>query len=71
MFVSTRPIDAEPTRIKRLLDRLLAVRARRDAEPRWSDRWHELDAELHTIERAVFRAPIEDTATDSRLDRAG
>ena len=57
-------------RIKQLLDRLLAVRARRDAEPRWSDRWRALDAELHRIERAVFRAPIEDDATN-RLEPAG
>jgi hypothetical protein len=47
--------DREPGRIKRLLDTLLAVRARRDAEPRWSERWHALDAELHRIERAIFR----------------
>ena len=65
--MTARPSDAEPMRIKRLLDRLLAARARRDAEPRWSARWKELDSELHAIERAVFR-PGED---DARLNPAG
>jgi hypothetical protein len=63
--------DLEPARIKRLLDRLLAVRARRDAESRWSDRWLELDAEMHAIERAVFRVPVADEAGDRHLERAG
>lgn len=64
-------LDPESARIRRLLDRLLSARARRDAEPRWSDRWRALDAELHAIERAVFRAPIEDDELDARLERAG
>lgn len=65
--------DAEPTRIKRLLERLLAVRARRDAEVRWSERWHALDAEMHEIERAVFRPSEAEAPTlpDVRMDRAG
>ena len=66
--MTARTSDAEPMRIKRLLDRLLAARARRDAEPRWSARWRELDRELHALERAVFRTPGED---DARLNRAG
>jgi hypothetical protein len=69
--MTARARDTVPMRIKRLLDRLLAVRARRDAEPRWSDRWHQLDGELHAIERAVFRAHVEDDASDVRLGRAG
>ncbi len=52
--------ETDPTRIKRLLDRLLEARALRDAEPRWSERWHALDGELHEIERAVFRVPTEE-----------
>jgi len=63
--------DLEPARIKRLLDRLLAARERRDAERRWSDRWLELDAEMHAIERAVFRMPLADESGDRQLDRAG
>jgi hypothetical protein len=69
--MDARTPDAEPMRIRRLLDRLLAVRARRDAEPRWSDRWRQFDAELHAVEREVFRAPVDDDAPDVRLDRAG
>jgi hypothetical protein len=68
--------DSEGIRIKRLLDRLFAARARRDAELRGSDRWHALDAELHAIERDVFRSPEADAdaaANDepAALDRAG
>ena len=69
--MTARMHELEPLRIKRLLDRMLTARARRDAEPRWSARWHELDAELHRIERAVFHAPIEDDDADRRLNRAG
>lgn len=60
--------DQEPMRIKRLLDQLLAARAHRDAEPRWSARWHAFDAEMHAIERAVFGG---DDRARLRVDRAG
>ena len=69
--MTARMHEMEPARIKRLLDRLLTARARRDAEPRWSERWRELDAELHAIERSVFHTPVEDDDGDTRLDRAG
>jgi hypothetical protein len=58
--------EREPTRIKRLLDRLLAARARRDREIRLSDAWRAADAEMHQIERAIFRAPLADA-----VERAG
>lgn len=45
----------EPTLIKRLLDRLLATRDRRDREIRFSEAWQAADAEMHSIERAIFR----------------
>lgn len=51
--------DSEPTLIKRLLERLLATRARRDAETRFSDAWRAADTELHAIERAIFRGPAQ------------
>lgn len=54
--------DREPTLIKQLLDRLLAARARRDREVRLSDSWRAADAEMHQIERAIFRAPLADAA---------
>jgi hypothetical protein len=63
--------EPEPARIKRLLDGLVAARERRDGERRWSDRWLALDAEMHAIERAVFRMPIEEEPEDRQLDRAG
>ncbi len=68
--MSARP-DLEPARIRRLLDRLLVARERRDAERRWSDRWLALDAEMHAIERDVFRVPVEEDSGDRQLDRAG
>ena len=42
-----------------LLDRLLETRAARDEERRWSARWHDLDAEMHRIERSVFHATVD------------
>ena len=56
--------DREPTIIKRLLDRLLAARARRDSEPRHSAAWQDADAEMHRIERAIFRLPLEGAPDD-------
>lgn len=49
----------QPMTIQRLLDRLHAVRDRRDANARFSDAWYEADREMHAIERSIFRAPIE------------
>jgi hypothetical protein len=49
----------EPTILKRLLRRLLATRARRDREQRHTGPWNAADAELHAIERAIFRLPAE------------
>jgi hypothetical protein len=43
--------------MERLLDRLLATRARRDREVRLSTPWRAADTELHEIERAIFRVP--------------
>ena len=60
--------DREPTIIKRLLERLLATRARRDREPRYSDAWHAAYTEMHAIERAIFRVPVD--VSDDGLDRA-
>jgi hypothetical protein len=51
--------DRDQTIMKRLLDRLLATRARRDREVRYSDSWRAADDELHAIERAIFRVPLE------------
>jgi hypothetical protein len=48
----------EPTLLKRLLDRLLVTRARRDREARFTDAWQAADIELHEIERAIFRTPL-------------
>ena len=52
--------DRDPTLLKRLLDRLLVTRARRDREARFTDAWQAADSDLHEIERAIFRTPIED-----------
>jgi hypothetical protein len=57
----------EPTIIKRLLARLLATRARRDREERHTEPWNAADAELHAIERAIFRLPA-DPVTDGESD---
>lgn len=52
--------DRQRTMMKRLLDRLLATRARRDREERDSPPWRAADTELHEIERAIFRVPLEE-----------
>jgi hypothetical protein len=61
--------DREPTIIRRLLDRLLAARARRDREERFSEPWQAADTELRTIERAIFALPVE--RPPSRLTQTG
>ena len=61
--------ELEPKRIKRLLDRLLLTRARRDREERFSDSWRAADAEMHEIERAIFRAPLNDASPSSSADQ--
>ena len=50
--------DRQGTIMRRLLDRLLATRARRDRELRLSEPWRAADLELHEIERAIFRFPF-------------
>jgi hypothetical protein len=52
--------DRQRTLMKRLLDRLLATRARRDREQRDTASWRAADTELHEIERAIFRVPLEE-----------
>jgi hypothetical protein len=51
--------EREPKMIRHLLDCLFEARARRDREERFSDRWLEADAEMHAIERSIFRVPAE------------
>jgi hypothetical protein len=67
--------DREPVIMKTLLDRLLAARARRDGEERFSEAWQAADAEMHAIERAIFRVPLDTSAADRRerdsYERAG
>jgi hypothetical protein len=46
--------------MRRLLDRLLATRARRDREEWLSEPWRAADKELHEIERAIFRVPLDE-----------
>jgi len=63
--------DGQRSIMKRLLDRLLATRARRDREERLSPPWRAADEELHEIEHAIFRVPLEVDATRSGTrDRA-
>jgi hypothetical protein len=57
--------DGQRSTMKRLLDRLLATRARRDREQRHSPPWHAADEELHKIEHAIFRVPLEEEAPNS------
>ena len=52
--------ERQGTNMRRLLDRLLATRARRDRELRLSEPWRAADLELHEIERAIFRLPIDE-----------
>jgi hypothetical protein len=49
----------EPATIRRLLDRLLAARARRDREVRVSDSWRAADSAMRELEVAIFRLPLE------------
>lgn len=63
--------DREPVMLKRLLDRLHEARSRRDAEPRFSEAWREADAEMHEIERTVFRSPFDLAAEAERVEASG
>jgi hypothetical protein len=62
--------DRQRTMMKRLLDRLLATRARRDREVRLSAPWKAADTELHEIEKAIFRVPLEEQAPTSAAARS-
>jgi hypothetical protein len=42
-----------------LLDRLLAARARRDREERFSEPWRAADHDMHELETAIFRVPFD------------
>ncbi|MDQ2966614.1 MAG: hypothetical protein M3R57_12285 [Chloroflexota bacterium] len=55
--------DQQRTMMKRLLDRLLSTRARRDREERLSAPWRAADTELHEIEKAIFRVPLEEQSS--------
>lgn len=57
--------DVQPSRMRALLDQLLAARARRDREPRFSDSWQAADADLHSLERAIFELPRAAAATSA------
>jgi hypothetical protein len=57
--------ERDQTLLRRLLDRLLATRARRDREVRFSDSWQAADDELHAIEHAIFRAPLDPPREDA------
>jgi hypothetical protein len=52
--------DRQRTIMRRLLDRLMATRARRDREERLSASWRAADHELHEIEKAIFRVPLDE-----------
>jgi hypothetical protein len=52
--------DRQGTMMRRLLDRLLATRARRDREEWLSVPWRAADKELHEIEKAIFRVPLDE-----------
>lgn len=52
--------ERQGTLMRRLLDRLLATRARRDREEWLSASWRAADQELHEIERAIFRVPLDE-----------
>lgn len=54
--------ERQGTLMRRLLDRLLATRARRDREEWLSVPWQAADAELHEIEKAIFRVPLDEPA---------
>jgi hypothetical protein len=55
--------DRQRSTMRRLLDRLLATRARRDREERLSPPWQAADEELHKIEHAIFRVPLDEDAS--------
>lgn len=52
--------ERQGTIMRRLLDRLLATRARRDREEWHSASWRAADKELHEIEKAIFRVPLDE-----------
>jgi hypothetical protein len=52
--------ERQGTMMRRLLNRLLATRARRDREEWHSEPWQAADTELHEIEKAIFRVPLEE-----------
>jgi hypothetical protein len=52
--------ERQGTIMRRLLDRLLATRARRDREEWLSVPWRAADTELHQIEKAIFRVPLDE-----------
>jgi hypothetical protein len=54
--------ERQGTMMRRLLDRLLATRARRDREEWHSEPWQAADTELHEIEKAIFRVPLDEPA---------
>jgi hypothetical protein len=60
--------DRQRTMMKRLLDRLLTTRARRDREERLSAPWRAADTELHEIEKAIFRVPLEEQSSSAGSD---
>lgn len=62
--------DGQRSMMKRLLDRLLATRARRDREERHSAPWQAADEELHKIEHAIFRVPLEEDAAGGSGERS-
>jgi hypothetical protein len=51
--------NGEPATIRALLDRLLAARARRDREERFSAPWRAADTDMHELELAIFRLPLD------------
>ena len=59
---SARMDERQGTIMRRLLDRLLATRARRDREEWHSAPWRAADTELHEIEKAIFRVPLDEPA---------
>jgi hypothetical protein len=55
--------ERQGTMMRRLLDRLLATRARRDREEWLSPPWRAADKELHDIEKAIFRVPLDEPSS--------
>jgi hypothetical protein len=58
--------DAKPATIRMLLDRLLAARARRDREERFSEPWRAADHDMHELETEIFRVPPEPPRRSAR-----